>query len=84
MDYTETPFEIFNLGESRTVELRELISLLEKNLGKPAVIERLPMQPGDMTVTFANIAKARRMLHYNPTTEIETGIAKFADWFKNQ
>ena len=82
IDYTENLHEIFNLGESRTVELKYLIELLEKNLGKKAIIERLPMQPGDVPQTFADIAKARKLLKYNPHTQIEEGIGKFAAWIK--
>jgi UDP-glucuronate 4-epimerase len=74
IDYTETRHEIFNLGESRTVELKYLIELLEEKLGQQAVIERLPMQPGDVPQTYADISKARRLLDYNPNTQIEEGI----------
>ncbi len=84
IDYRETPHEIFNLGESDTVELRELITLLEENLGNKAVIERKPMQPGDVPQTFADITKAREMLNYNPTTKIDEGIKKFVEWFQSQ
>ncbi|HXI61877.1 MAG TPA: GDP-mannose 4,6-dehydratase [Pyrinomonadaceae bacterium] len=82
IDYDASKYEIINLGESRTVELRELISLLEKALGKKAQIDREPMQPGDVPQTFADIAKARRLLNYNPQTQIEDGINKFVEWFQ--
>ncbi len=75
---------LFNLGESQTVELRELIKLLEKNFGRKATIERKPMQPGDVPQTFADISKARKLLNYNPQTNIEKGIAKFVEWFVEQ
>jgi UDP-glucuronate 4-epimerase len=85
MDYAESSFETFNLGESRAVELRELVALIEKELGKPAIIERHGLQAGDMLETFADISKARRLLGYNPTTPIETGIKQFVEWFlKNE
>lgn len=84
IDYDKTKFEIINLGESQTVELRELIELLEENLGKKAIIERRPMQPGDVPQTFADITKARELLNYNPQTKIEEGIKKFTDWFKTE
>lgn len=84
IDYNSAPFEIFNLGESRTVELRYLVELLEINLRKKARIERLPMQPGDVPQTFADISKARALLSYNPQTNIEDGIKKFAGWFLGQ
>lgn len=84
IDYERTKYEIFNLGESETIELKELIALLEENLGKKAVIERQPMQPGDVPITYADISKAKELLNYNPTTKIEDGIPKFVEWFKNE
>ena len=77
----EFGFDIFNLGESQTVKLNYLIELIEKALGKKAVIDRQPPQPGDVPITCANIAKARATLGYNPTVKIEEGIPKFVDWF---
>jgi UDP-glucuronate 4-epimerase len=82
MDYDQSKYEVINLGESRTVELRELISLLEKSLDRRAEIDRQPLQPGDVTQTFADIAKARRLLGYAPQTQIEKGIEKFVEWFR--
>jgi UDP-glucuronate 4-epimerase len=76
-------FEIFNLGESETVELSRLIGLIEAALGKKAVIDRQPMQPGDVPLTFADIAKARAKLSYQPKVKIEQGIKLFAEWYKN-
>jgi UDP-glucuronate 4-epimerase len=81
IDYDATRFEAVNLGESRTVELRELIALLERELGREAIIDRQPPQPGDVPQTFADISKARRLLGYNPQTQIEAGIRKFIQWF---
>ncbi|MGH9903695.1 MAG: GDP-mannose 4,6-dehydratase, partial [Pyrinomonadaceae bacterium] len=82
MDYEAADYEVFNLGESRTVELRELIALLEEELGRKAVIDRQPTQPGDVPQTFADITKARRLLGYDPRTEIEEGIRRFVEWFR--
>jgi UDP-glucuronate 4-epimerase len=82
IDYDQSNYEVINLGESRTVELRELISLLEKALDRHAQIDRQPLQPGDVTQTFADISKARRLLGYNPQTQIEEGIEKFVEWFR--
>jgi UDP-glucuronate 4-epimerase len=78
------PFEIFNLGESRTVSLEEIVTLLEENLGRKAVIERLPDQPGDVPITYADVSKARDMLGYDPCVPIEEGIRRFAEWFKGK
>ncbi|HEY0547578.1 MAG TPA: GDP-mannose 4,6-dehydratase [Pyrinomonadaceae bacterium] len=84
IDYDESDYEIFNLGESRTVELRELIALLEKELDSKAVINRQPMQPGDVPQTFADITKARKLLGYDPHTQIEEGIRRFVEWFRSE
>lgn len=75
-------YEIFNLGESQTVKLARLIELLEAALGKKAVIDRQPPQPGDVPITFADVSKARARLDYNPQVKIEQGIPKFVDWFR--
>ncbi len=82
--YEETDFEIINLGESETVELNYLIAVLERALGKPARIDRQPLQPGDVPVTYADISKAQRLLGYRPQTKIEDGIEKFVHWFNRQ
>ena len=82
IDYDQSKYEVINLGESRTVELRELISLLEKALDRHAEIARQPLQPGDVTQTFADISKARRLLGYDPKTQIEEGIERFVEWFR--
>jgi UDP-glucuronate 4-epimerase len=74
-------YDIFNLGESRTITLRELIVLLETGLSRKARLCYLPPQPGDMGITFADISKARRILGYQPKTPIEEGIRKFVAWF---
>lgn len=84
IDYAASDYEVFNLGESRTVELNELISLLEKNLAARAVINRQPVQPGDVPQTFADVSKARRLLGYNPQTQIEEGIKRFVEWFRDE
>ncbi len=80
--YNRTNYEVFNLGESRTVELNELISLLEKELDTHAIIDRQPPQPGDVPQTFADISKARALLGYNPKTQIEEGLRRFVEWFR--
>jgi UDP-glucuronate 4-epimerase len=78
----EGPFlDIFNLGESETIQLKDLIVAIENALGKKAKINRLPEQPGDMPLTCADISKARKLLGYNPTTRLNEGLPKFIDWF---
>jgi UDP-glucuronate 4-epimerase len=83
IDYDQSNYEVINLGESRTVELRELISLLEAEIGQRAQIDRQSTQPGDVPQTYADISKARRLLNYNPQTPIEAGIKKFVEWFRS-
>jgi UDP-glucuronate 4-epimerase len=78
----EFGFEIFNLGESQTVKLSELISLIENSLGKKAIINQQPLQPGDVPITFADISKARAQLGYQPRVKVEKGIPLFVDWFR--
>ena len=80
----EFGFEIFNLGESETVTLSRLIELLEGALGRKAIIDRQPEQPGDVPVTFANIEKARSQLGYAPQIKIEEGIQRFVAWFRSR
>ena len=77
-------YEIFNLGESRTVSLSELITLLEENLGQKALIERLPDQPGDVPATYADVTKARRRLGYDPQVPIEEGVRRFIQWLNSE
>ena len=79
----EFGFEIFNLGESQTVTLSYLVQLLETALGKPAVLNRQPAQPGDVPITYADITKARERLGYHPSVKIEEGIPKFVAWFRS-
>jgi UDP-glucuronate 4-epimerase len=78
----EFGFEIFNLGESETISLSRMIELLETALGKKAVIDRQPLQAGDVPITFADISKARTKLGYNPQMKFENGIKLFGDWFR--
>ena len=81
LDYKGPMFDIFNLGESETIQLKELISAIEDALGRKAKINRLPEQRGDMPLTCADISKARKLLGYNPTTPLSVGLPKFTDWF---
>lgn len=76
-------YEIINLGESQIVRLDQLIELLEEALGKKAIIDTQPLQPGDVPLTFADVTKARRLLGYEPQVKIEEGIRRFAQWFKS-
>ena len=82
MTYNEKSFDIFNLGEHKTTSLGELIALLEKAIGRKAIIEQLPEQKGDMPLTYADISKAQQFLKYAPQTPIEVGIPKFVEWYQ--
>jgi len=73
--------DVFNLGESQTTTLSELIATIEQSLGKKAIIERKSEQPGDVPVTYADISKARDLLDYDPQIKIADGIPKFTEWF---
>lgn len=77
------PFEIFNLGESQTTSLLEVVESLEEALGKKARLRHLPAQPGDMEITYADISHARQQLGYRPQTPFRDGIRLFAEWFKS-
>ncbi|HEX8281437.1 MAG TPA: NAD-dependent epimerase/dehydratase family protein [Chthoniobacterales bacterium] len=81
LTYEGPLFDIFNLGESQTIELRELIAAIEHALGRKAKINRLPEQPGDVPITCADISKARKLLNYDPRTPLALGLPKFVEWF---
>jgi len=78
----EFGYAIFNLGESQTVTLRQLIDLLEISLGTKAIVDPQPPQPGDVPITFADITRARKHLGYNPKIRIAEGIPLFVEWFR--
>ena len=75
-------YEIFNLGNSDTVKLKYFIEVIEKAVGKKAKIKKMPMQPGDVEKTYADLTKSRKLLGYSPKTSIEEGIEKFVEWYK--
>jgi UDP-glucuronate 4-epimerase len=81
LEYEGSLFDIFNLGESETIQLKDLIVAIENALEKRAKINQLPEQPGDMPLTCADISKARKLLGYNPTAKFSEGLPKFIDWF---
>jgi UDP-glucuronate 4-epimerase len=77
-------FEVFNLGNSHPVDLNTLIRTLECSLGKKALIEALPEQPGDVPITYADISKAQRLLGYAPKTSFQQGIDEFVSWYRGK
>ena len=82
-DYDGPRYDLFNLGESETIQLKELIAAIEAAVGKKAKINVLPEQPGDVPLTCADISKARKLLNYNPTTPLSAGLPKFVEWFQS-
>ena len=76
-------FEIFNLGNSETIQLKDLIELIGEKMGVKPKVDQKPEQPGDVPITYADIAKSKNMLDYQPQVSIEKGIEKFIRWFKN-
>lgn len=75
-------YEIFNLGNHKSERLKDIISLIEKHLSKKAKIKKLPIQPGDVKRTFADIEYTTKMLNFFPKTSVKSGIPKFIDWYK--
>ena len=80
--YNRTLFEIFNLGENETVQLKELIAEIELVVGEKARINRLPEQAGDVPLTCADISKAAQLLNYRPATKLRDGLPRFIEWFR--
>ena len=81
LEYDGPLYDIFNLGESDTIQLKDLIAAIENALGKKAKVNHMPEQPGDMPLTCADISKARKLLGYNPTTRFSDGLPRFMEWF---
>ncbi len=81
--YEDGPLcDIFNLGGSQTVTLNELIATIEEAVGRKAIVNELPEQPGDVPLTSADVSKARRLLGFKPTTTIREGVPRFVEWFR--
>jgi UDP-glucuronate 4-epimerase len=77
-------YEIYNLGESRTVSLSELVAAIGRACGREPILERQPLQPGDVLVTCADVSKARKRLGYAPATGLEEGLERFVAWYRAQ
>ena len=76
------PWKIYNIGNNRPEELLRVVSLIEKEFGRTAIKEMLPMQPGDVPATYADIEDLAREIGFRPATTIEDGIGRFANWFR--
>lgn len=77
-------YEILNLGESKTISLKEMVETISEVVGKKAIINQLPMQPGDVKQTYADISKAQKMIGYAPTMDFRKGIERFVAWYKKE
>ncbi|MBN2010328.1 GDP-mannose 4,6-dehydratase [candidate division KSB1 bacterium] len=75
-------YNVYNLGESKVIELMDLVKVIEKNVGKKAQIVKHPPQPGDVKITFADITKAKKELDYNPSVTVEEGVKEFVKWYR--
>ena len=84
IDYDDTGYEIINLGGGEPVNLSQMIKVIADTMGKTAIIDRQPMQKGDVDKTVSDISKARQLLGYEPQTRFTDGIAKFICWWKKQ
>jgi UDP-glucuronate 4-epimerase len=82
LDKCQDVFEVINLSGDRSVTLMEVLNYIEEGLGKKALVELLPIQPGDVSGTNADLSKARNLLGYSPKTSFEEGIKNFIQWFK--
>jgi len=82
IQYEQSDFEIINIGNNYAITLSELINEIEKVTGKKAIINHMPEQAGDVPKTFADISKAKRLLNYEPKTNLTTGLQKFYEWFQ--
>lgn len=81
--HTAAPYRVYNIGNNQPVELLYLIETLEKAIGIPAQKNMLPMQPGDVPATFADIAALQRDVGFKPDTPIEVGVQRFVEWYKS-
>jgi len=79
---SSAPYKIYNIGNSKPIQLMHFIEAIENELGKKAIKEFLPMQPGDVPCTFADISDLKRDTGYQPSTSVEDGVKKFIQWYK--
>lgn len=84
LDYSDSQYEVINLGNNKPIKLIKLIEEIEKGVGKKAIINKLPERPGDVPITYADISKAEKLLNYKPATSLSDGLRNFISWFKKQ
>jgi UDP-glucuronate 4-epimerase len=80
---SEAPWRIYNIGNNKPIQLMDYIDALEKNLGKKAKINFLPLQPGDVPDTYANVDNLKKNFNYKPSTSVTEGVTKFINWYKD-
>ena len=80
LHYDKTPYEVINLGNDQTVTLSEMIKMIEEVVGKKAIIDRQPEQPGDVPQTWADVSKANKLFNYKPTITFKEGVERFVEW----
>ena len=80
LHYDQTKYEIINLGNHHTVSLSEMLKVIEEVFETNAIINKLPEQPGDVSLTYADISKAQQLLNYYPETPFKSGVEKFKEW----
>ena len=76
------PYRIFNIGAEEQVELLRYIEVLEECLGRKAIMEMLPLQPGDVPDTVADVSELQNVVGYKPRVTVEEGVRKFVDWYR--
>jgi len=81
LEKNDNVYEIINLGENEVINLQEMVTAIETEMHKPAIKNQLPMQPGDVSKTNADISKAKSLINYQPGTNFQNGIKKFVEWF---
>lgn len=82
-DLSGAPYRLFNIGNSKSVNLMDFIRAIEKATGKEAVLEMLPMQPGDVPATYADVSALSEVTGYKPNTRVEDGVANFVNWYRD-
>jgi len=78
---TEAPYRLYNIGNHQPVGISQLIDVIEQRIGKSAIRENYPMQPGDVLETYADISELQQAIHFSPSTSIEQGIDRFVEWY---
>jgi UDP-glucuronate 4-epimerase len=80
---SDAPFRLFNIGNSSPVKLRDYVAAIERELGRKAEVELLPLQPGDVPDTYADVGRLTRQVGYRPATTVEEGVARFVRWYRS-